>query len=90
MVEFDRKFSVGNIWTIGVVLAGLVAGWAQFGNNIETNARDIKAVEARVTSMENNFRALLDQLSAKEVVQTRILTELQTDMKYVRGALGKQ
>lgn len=89
-MEFDRKFSVGNIWTIGVVMAGLVAGWVQFGNNIDTNARDIKAVEVRVTSMENNFRALLDQLRDKEVAQTRILTELQTDMKYVRGALGNQ
>lgn len=84
MMEIDRKVSVGNIWTIGVVVVGIVAGWVQFGNNIEGNAKDIRMVEVRVSNLEHNFQALLRELGAERVTQTRILTEMQSDLKYIK------
>lgn len=83
-MEVDKKISVGNIWTIGVVAVGLVAGWVQFGNNIETNAKDIRLVEVRVTALENNFQALLRELGTERVEQTKILTEIQSDIRYIK------
>jgi hypothetical protein len=84
MIEFDRKISVGNIWTIAVVGVGLVAGWVQFGNNIEGNAKDIRLVEMRVSALESNLQQLLRELGAERVAQTRILTEIQSDLKYIK------
>lgn len=84
MMEFDRKFSVGNLWTIGVVGVGLVAGWVQFGNNIESNAKDIRLVEIRVSALESNLQALLKEIGAERVIQTRILTEIQSDLKHIK------
>lgn len=83
-MEVDKKISVGNIWTIGVVAVGLVAGWVQFGNNIETNAKDIRLVEMRVSALESNFQALLRELGTERVEQTKILTEIQSDIKYIK------
>jgi hypothetical protein len=83
-MELDRKISIGNIWTIGVVGVGLVAGWVQFGNNIESNAKDIRLVEIRVTALESNLQALLKEIGAERVTQTRILTEIQSDLKYIK------
>lgn len=83
-MEFDRKFSIGNVWTIGVVLVGIVVGWTTFGNDIQTNAKDTVALTARVTNLENNFHALLKQLGDERVTQTRILTEIQSDLKYLK------
>lgn len=84
MMELDRKISIGNIWTIAVVGVGLVAGWVQFGNNIESNAKDIRLVEMRVTALESNLQQLLRELGAERVAQTRILTEIQSDLKYIK------
>jgi hypothetical protein len=83
-MEFDRKFSIGNVWTIGVVLVGLVAGWMQFGSDIQTNAKDTATLAIRVTNLETNFHALLKQLGDERVTQTRILTEIQSDLKYLK------
>jgi len=83
-MEVDKKISVGNIWTIGVVAVGLVAGWVQFGNNIETNAKDIRLVEMRVSAIESNFQSLLRELGTERVEQTKILTEIQSDIKYIK------
>lgn len=83
-MEFDRKFSIGNVWTIGVVLVGLVAGWVQFGSDIQAGAKDTAALTARVTNLENNFHSLLKQLGDERVTQTRILTEIQSDLKYLK------
>lgn len=84
MIEVDRKISVGNMWTIGVVVVGLVAGWTQFGNNIDTNAKDIRLVEVRITALENNFQSLLRELGSERVKQTEILTRIQTDIQYIK------
>lgn len=84
MIEVDRKISVGNLWTIGVVAVGLVAGWVQFGNNIESNAKDLRLVEVRITALESNLQQLLRELGEERVTQTRILTEIQSDLKYIK------
>lgn len=83
-MQFDRKVSIGNLWTIGVVAVGLIYGWAQFGNDINANARDLRSVEQRVTILENNFQGLLRELATERVTMTRILTEIQTDIRYIK------
>lgn len=83
-MQFDRKISIGNLWTIGVVVVGLVYGWAQFGNDINANARDLRSVEQRITVLENNFQGLLRELATERVTMTRILTEIQTDIRYIK------
>lgn len=84
MIEVDRKISIGNMWTIGVVVVGLVAGWTQFGNNIDTNAKDIRLVEVRVAALENNFQLLLRELGSERIKQTEILTSIQKDIQYIK------
>lgn len=83
-MQFDRKVSIGNLWTIGAVGVGLVAGWVNFGASIETNARDLRSVEQRITILENNFQGLLRELATERVTMTRILTEIQTDIRYIK------
>lgn len=83
-VEFDKKYSVGNLWTIAIVVVGLVAGWTQFGSNIDTNARDLRLVETRVKVLEDNFASLLRELGSERVKQTEILTRIQSDIQYIK------
>lgn len=83
----DPKITVGNIITAATIAAALVVGWVNFGASIETNARDIAGVAVRVERIENNFTTLLNNLNLERVDQTRILTELQTDIKYIKERL---
>lgn len=86
-MQFDRKFSIGNVATIITMIAGLSIGYATLVNGTEGNTRDIKLLDLRVSNLENSFSDLLRQLSEKEVITTRVLTELQTDMRYTREAV---
>lgn len=38
---FDRRLSIGNLITIGVVLAGAMAGWFRFENRLSAAEKDI-------------------------------------------------
>lgn len=88
-MKFDDKLSLGNVITIGTVLVGLVVGWTQFGHGINVNATGLVKVEARVSALETNFNTLMRELSSERVAQTRVLTELQSDLKYLRQAVDQ-
>lgn len=38
---FDRRLSIGNLITIGVVLAGAMAGWFKFENRLSAMEKDV-------------------------------------------------
>jgi len=42
-----------------------------------------------VTALESNFNTLLRDLGAERVAQTRVLTEVQTDLRYLRQAVDQ-
>ena len=89
MIKFDDRLSLGNVITIGTLLVGLVVGWTQLGQGIDVNATGIRKVEVRVTALESNFNTLLRDLGAERVAQTRVLTEVQTDLRYLRQAVDQ-
>jgi hypothetical protein len=86
-LEFDPKFSIGNIVTIGLLIASLVAGWFNLTGSVSSNAREIITVSDRVTTLETNLNALIKEINGERLTQTRLLTQLQTDMSYTRAAV---
>ena len=83
-VEFDRKFSIGNVWTIAVVVFGGGVVYATTGAADASQTKDMRAVELRVTALENNFASLLRELGSERVKQTEILTRIQSDIQYIK------
>lgn len=88
-MEFDWKLSLGNLLTIGLVAGGIITGWAHITSSNAENTRDLLTVSARVSAIESNFQTLLRENNLERIEQTRILTELQTDMRYVRETLKR-
>lgn len=86
-LEFDPKFSIGNVVTVGLLIISLVGGWFTLTGNVTTNAREIVNVSSRVTELEKSVAALVRDLQSDKLDQTRILTQLQTDMSYTRAAV---
>ena len=83
-VEFDRKFSIGNVWTIAVVVFGVGVVYATGQAADASQTKDMRAVEIRVTALENNFASLLRELGSERVKQTEILTRIQSDIQYIK------
>ena len=86
-LEFDPKFSIGNVVTVALLIISLVGGWFTLTGNVTTNAREITNVSNRVTTLETNLNALIKEINGERLTQTRLLTQLQTDMSYTRAAV---
>lgn len=86
-LEFDPKFSIGNVVTVALLIISLVGGWFTLTGNVTTNAREIVNVSSRVSELEKSVAALVRDLQSDKLDQTRILTQLQTDMSYTRAAV---
>ena len=62
-------------------------GTCMVGGNVSTNAKEIASVSQRVSVLESSLAELIRGLGNDKVEQTRILTQLQTDMSYTRAAV---
>lgn len=88
-IEFDPKLSIGNVVTIAMLALSLAGGWFTLVGTMSANAKDIQNVTERVSAIEANITEMVRQLNAEKVDQTRILTQLQTDMSYTREAVDE-
>lgn len=86
-LEFDPKFSIGNVVTVALLMISLIGGWFNLTNGVGTNAKEIDAVKTRVSHIESSLAEMIRGLGNDKVEQTRILTQLQTDMSYTRAAV---
>lgn len=85
----DFKISIGNILTIGSVVVGLSIGWQTLASGVQTNASDILKLDARVTTQGDKLERLIGELQAYRLSETTLLTELRTDMRYLREAIDQ-
>lgn len=85
----DFKISIGNILTIGSVVVGLSIGWQTLTSGVQTNASDILKLDARVTAQGDKLERLIGELQAYRLSETTLLTELRTDMRYLREAIDQ-
>lgn len=85
----DFKISVGNILTIGSVVIGLTIGWQTLASGVQTNAADILKLDARVSKQDERLERLIVELQAYRLSETTLLTELRTDMRYLREAIDQ-
>lgn len=85
----DFKISLGNILTIGSVVVGLTIGWQTLASGVQTNAMDIAKLDSRVSFQAERLDKILTELQAYRLSETTLLTELRTDMRYLREAIDQ-
>lgn len=79
-ISFERKISTGHILTMVVMISGLVVGWFTLVADTKANTSEIVRHDARITRLETAGEA--DRLQ-----QTKLLTEMQVDLRYMRQAI---
>lgn len=85
----DLKISLGNILTIGSVIVGLTIGWQTLASGVQTNATDIQKLDTRVNDQGDRLDTLMTELQTNRINETALLTELRTDMRYLREAIDQ-
>jgi TolA-binding protein len=85
----DLKISIGNILTIGSVIIGLTIGWQTLAAGVQTNASDILKLDGKVNDQGDRMDKMMTDLQANRINETALLTELRTDMRYLREAVEK-
>lgn len=85
----DFKISLGNILTIGSVIIGLTIGWQTLAAGVQTNSNDILKLDSRVNAQGDRLDRTITELQAYRLSETTLLTELRTDMRYLREAIDQ-
>lgn len=85
----DLKISLGNIMTIGSVIIGLTIGWQTLASGVQINATDIQKLDVRVNDQGGRLDKLMTELQTNRINETALLTELRTDMRYLREAIDQ-
>jgi len=85
----NPQISMGNILTIAATIIGLAMGWQTIVGVTQTNAKDVASVTRRVDAMEINIATIIKEFNSDRLDTTRILTELQSDMRYTRIAVDE-
>lgn len=80
MPSFSPQISVGNLLSIATVIVGLAMGWQALSSSVAE-------MERKVTKIEIEADKLRDHVTANELTTQKTLTEIQTDMRYVRQSL---
>jgi TolA-binding protein len=85
----DLKISLGNILTIGSVIVGLTIGWQTLASGVQSNANDIQKLDTRVNNQNDRLDRTITELQTNRINETALLTELRTDMRYLREAIDQ-
>jgi hypothetical protein len=56
---------------------------------VQTNANDIVKLDTRVSDQDGRMDTLMSELQTNRINETALLTELRTDMRYLREAIDQ-
>ncbi|WP_420344633.1 hypothetical protein [Paenirhodobacter sp.] len=83
--EFDRKMSLGNLITIGVVLFGAVGAWFTLVAGQQGLSREMIQVQANVAAHESRIRSV----EIAQASQSSDLRNIQIGISEIKAALSK-
>lgn len=82
---FDRRISIGNLITIGMIFVGLVAGWYQFDTRLTLIEKDKSSMDDRLKKIEGERDQTRDRLISIEVTMREQRAILDRILKAVEG-----
>jgi hypothetical protein len=86
---FEPKITLGAVLQIGVILATVITAWNTIVSDVRTNAGEISRLDTRVTAQEVKLERLLGDIQMDRLAQTSLLTEMRTDVRYLRAAVDE-
>lgn len=88
-VVWKPEISLGNVGSLLATVVVIVAGWTTIENKVATDAEKITKLENRVSAAEARNDLQDQNFSTDRLRQTEILTEMKTDLRYLRSGLDE-
>lgn len=95
-IQYDNKFTLGNIITIGTMIAGLAIGYANIQAQQVSDARRLEDLETRVQdaidtqlSHEREFEARLRSVEVAQASQSSDLRNLLIGVNEIKVSLDR-
>lgn len=82
--EIEKKFNLGHLFTILTVIIGLSMGWSALAGATADNANQIVSLKAANSEQDRSLQSLLALINADRLEQQKLLTEMRTDIRYLR------
>jgi hypothetical protein len=82
--EIERKFNLGHLATILTVIVGLSMGWQALAGTTAENTGQIASLRAVNAEQDKAIQSLLAVINADRLEQQKLLTEMRTDIRYLR------
>lgn len=82
--EIEKKFSLGHLVTVVTVIIGLGIGWQALAGQTAENSKSIVAVQIENDRQDAALATMLATINADRLEQQKLLTEMRTDIRYLR------
>jgi DNA anti-recombination protein RmuC len=88
-VKFNADLSLGNIITILTLIIGFSAGWQSLNSDVQASKSAVTSLAQRVATVESKMEASSNASNDEKVKLAAALTQLQTDVQYLRVAVDE-
>ncbi len=82
-MDIDMKMSMGNLVTIGVLLATVIAGWATFQADLQAAKIEIGKHAKQIERLENQSADTRDRLTRIEVTLQSMSVNLDRAVRFL-------
>lgn len=86
-IKFNPEISVTSLITILTLVVSVVGGWTLLSASVNASAARIDTLERKFEEAATTALAQREAAVAAQLDLTRTLTELQTDVRYLREAV---
>jgi hypothetical protein len=84
---FKSDISLGNVLTMIAMAVAVAMGWQALTSAVAEMDRKVTRVEQKADKIEGEAERLRDKVESRELATQRAVTEIQTDLRYVRQSL---
>lgn len=88
-VTWVPEISLGHVITVAVTLVSLATAWQSLSSRVEAHTTEIVSIKSRLDKHDKDLAETKDVAAQDRLEQTKILTELRTDLRYLRQMIEK-
>lgn len=78
--------TLGNALTMASMVIGVVLTWTALASDVSANTTANERQDRQIAALDARLTSLVEAIASDRLKQTAILTEMSTDLRYLRQA----
>ena len=85
--KFERTITLGNILSAGTALSAIMAAYFTLAGRVDLQEERDVVLNSRIGVVEQSHSELSRAIVADRLANNTLLTQLQSDVRYMRGSI---